>query len=245
VPTSRFTATNHWGRWVGTLSEIASLATRSHALVADRGTPTEITITVEQPGLTLRYDNPDEFTSQTTRQDLADIETISVLVAQDQAHMGDPLTVTLTFRPKSSLGEPVRLRVSGPDRTIVEGIRTQLSEHIQRGHRFPGTSGRTIGSALALTVYCVVLPTLFSGALDSAVEPALDLPVLVGTGLFIGLLSAVLILIAAPWALLFPPFEWIDTDGRTRWHRWRKRVSALILIFFTAAVGAAARLIIR
>lgn len=236
MPRSHVTARNAWGRWVGTLEEVISITHRAMALVEEQSNAVSVNIRVEQPGLTLEYNDANELGQGITSRDLPRIREVGVLVLANTDEPV-PLSVAITFDPT---GLPaIHLRIAGPDRTAVEGIRTQLVERIDRGSRFPYTAGARVGGALAMITFPGLVIALLGGLVpDHLTNLLVEWSLLAGVSLLILVVGLALALIAAPWVLLFPSFEWLSEDGRTRWDRWHRRVWAgLAAITVTTVSG--------
>jgi hypothetical protein len=223
---------------VGTLQDVTTIAKHAGTLVSDRGTDVTIEITVEQPGLTLEFDEPDEFAKLITPADLRRVRAVSVWVSQNDAKINDPLNVSLTFEPSSWSDSAVYLRVAGPDRTDVEGLRTRLVERLDAGRRFPFVRGGAIAGGIAAFLAILTLALLMAGPLyDWTPRRVKDMESALGGLVVAGAISLVIAILSVPWMLLFPKWEWLGDDSRTRWAKWRRRVWAAAGVVATAVVG--------
>jgi hypothetical protein len=214
---SQFTANVDVRRWVGSKGDMILLMASARGLLPGASCQ----ITVEQPGLKLEYDSPNEFDQQTTAADLHQITEVWALFFASGDD--DGATVSIHFHPgKVRLSAPVSISVTGSDRTIVEGIKAQLGEIGGRGRRFPYTSGANIAGVIAGVMFVAWLVLNSTGTVY-AWEPS-GFTAWEGVLVYLGVLT----LPSVPWLVLFPGFEWLTPDGRTRWDRSRRWVLRVV-----------------
>lgn len=220
---TRFTTRFRIPRWVGSIEDVAYVLSRAATLVCERGSKAACEVTVVQPGLILQYGSVADFIDQTRPGDFKRIQYIGaaiVMIGDDAADQ--TLDIDVVFDTRPLLDEAIAVRVSGSDRTVVEGVRTQLREALDSGRRFPFVSGNLLAAGVGLIATASVFVLLFAGPLYETTNDVIDgwdFEPLWAMLAYAAMVAAV----SLPWAALFPPFEWLDSRGRTRWDRWRRR----------------------
>lgn len=239
VARKHFTARAEVGRWVGTLDDVALLMRQCRDLLrATSGGAGSGNVVVQQPGLTLEYEEPDEFGAETSERDRSRIRSISYRcsAARDE---GRSTAIALEISP-SGLGAPVSLTVDGPDRTIVEGLRTQIAETMDDGRRFPGVAGGSIGIGISAVGGLVALALIAAGRLNAWTPGYVERTGETWSALIVvGTCALLIAVLAVAWPILFPGFEWLASDRRTRWdrsRRWVIRVAGAIAVSVVAGV---------
>lgn len=238
---TQFTARVAMRRWTATLDDVALLIDRLLKVVARDGIDPSLEITVEQPGMTLEYDTTAEFKDQTTADDLQRIETIAAQISDNRER---PMTVALTVDTSHS-DVALRIRIAGPDRTIVEGTRVECDEAARLGQR----GGVWLAEAAAYISFPVVFILIIFAAVHEWIPHVIIHAGTVPATAFVIVCGALLVAVmVVPPLVLFPSFEWLSIDGQTRWDRSRRRVlqvlgaitltvvAGLILAFLTHAI---------
>jgi hypothetical protein len=235
---TRFTASGGLQRWVGTLEDVVEAFDLAVRLVGKVGS-CDAVINVEQPGLTREYESPREMADDTTPEDLRRMESAALYATrtgQGETNDDNTLSVSVNFMPHRYLSDAASVRVAGPDRTDTEGIYAQLIERLNEGRRFPRSGGGAVAAIVTPVVTGAVFITTLST--DFMYNATKDWSGLVAGVVFVVSLFLVAVITGGPWLLLFPRFEWLDSEQRTIWQRWRKKVGAAMLFILAATATA-------
>jgi hypothetical protein len=184
----------------------------------------------------LEFAQAQEFAVQTTASDLGRIRQIGISISDD-ADTEPGLEVGLVFSPRATLQDAVSLRVAGSNRTVVEGIRAQLKERLESGCRFPWVPGPAVAAAIAAFLGIAALFLSAVGLVYDATPESLK-HTSWGAWAAVGTLGLIVAVASVPWAILFPRFEWLGDDRRTRWDRWRRTTLIGLGAIATAVIAS-------
>jgi hypothetical protein len=230
VPRSK--TRRHVGRWAGSPADIARLARTATTLLRDAtGADPDLAITVELPGLDIRYDAGDEFENQLTARDLPRVESATVALT-------DTTDTEYEVVVRMASGEGASVTVGGPDRTLVEGITARLDESLQEGQVAPWISGGQVAFAwilLAPVLFLVVVMASLFGFdyMPQALEDSGLNAILTILAVFAAILA-----IGGALAYLSRAFELMPPGGLTRFQRFRGRWKWLAGVVVVAVIGA-------
>lgn len=207
-------------RWKGTLADVADvfrLAEELSSRVTDGGGRLHRReITVQVPDGSDEFESADELEQNVIPTDLSKVE-----VASMTSGPMSPPRVSVSVRFSRHASDAVVAVVKGDDRTEVEGVRQQIGNRLEPGHRRgsrwlgPRTAGVLLATSLGFLVGAVI--RLRSGEKG-------DVPLLAIIYLPLGGVLLVLSVGLALGGLLVPSIELLEPGGgTTRWMRARRR----------------------
>lgn len=204
-----YTQTYEWGRWKGTLDEIARLAKLAvDDLCPTGGDPREFSMTIDlKGGLEIRLSSVEDL-SHFTDRDPADIMSVRVAI---QGRLG---TAELIFRDQHSL-DAVRVTTQGSDESRTHGLAVRLKTEIDHGAR----ALRWLGPGATLPVLMGGVG-LIIGAVPAALIADHNWPV-VWAGLGVIVIVGMLLVDA-----LLPPLELYRLGAPLRVSRWGTSIIA-------------------
>lgn len=232
-----------WSYWAGTPSDLAEIATLARELVELDGRGSVLAATITAPAFEGTYDDSEKIRERLTPEDLKVLTAISVEVDETSVEARPIRRIAVSIKTPPTTGDKripantpvVRLAVTGPDRTWVDGATERMRERLDRGER----ATERAAVALAFIVALSLAGAIFFGLILPDEQDGLEALE------WIGIVSLVVfgigLLVVALMDTITPQLELLPDEGATRWARLTRRIEFsgrwLLDVVLKSAVG--------
>jgi hypothetical protein len=232
-----FTKRRDWRRWSGPRTEVTAAVNLASTVLEEwSGKPSAVRFRISYANqLTETSDDPTAL-DQLHRTDLRRIEDLWIDVEPDRPFRSAP---SVSFRISNGILAGIRVEVSGPDRTNVEGLTARLVEVLNRAASGPTNfstgfgplAAFILGVAIGLAIGVAVVVG-FNLAPNNNRYEWQEIVVPAGAAMAMGTLF-----LAFNWAL--PSIELLDTGERSRFQRFRALLFSGLVAIIAGLIATA------